>query len=314
MDSINEIYQKANPDNLPNVIGLTYKDFNSPNIQANIVTQLFNPDIAFCKNLLAPKFIYDVFPNCINIFLVSGIWGFSQIECGANEITDFKPIRRQQEEIAINVANIIICNSNLTIDYFQKIYPDILQNKLQLKPLDTTKYNVHHIQTIPNEKKTIDIIIIASNVNRPVKNIKFFKDIITFDKKFKHKKITIIGENSDSLFQDLTENYNLDIIPLIKQNEVESYLVKSKIIIIPSLFDSNSNVFREAVFSNVIPFISNNVAHPQKFPKFLVLDSYDIVEWCFKILYTLDNYLEIASRYNLPATFNNNDDLLDYVQ
>lgn len=314
IDSCDDIYEKANPDNVEDVIGLNYRDFNLPDIQSKIVEK-FNcyPDIAFCKNCMAPKLIKTVFPNCINIFLVSGIWGFSQLECGANEITDFAPMRKSPEEKSIEMSNLIICNSNLTIQYFKKIYGDIIQNKLLESPVDTTKYNVMHKGKHSKEKRVIDIIAIASNVNRPVKNVKFVKDILTFDKKFKKKKIVIIGENTEELFGDLKETFNIEIISLIKQQEVENYLRKSKIIIIPSLFDSNSNVFREATFNGVIPFISCNVAHPTKYPKFLVLENYDSVEWAYRISHVLDNYHETTQRYSLPKYFSNDDDLLQYV-
>jgi len=314
IDSCDDIVDKANPDNLENVIGVNYKDFSLYDIKIKLIEKLGGaPDIAFCKNCVAPKLIKNVFPDTINIFLVSGIFGFSQIECGANEIINFEEYKRNQEEKSIEGANLVICNSELTINYFKKIYGDILKNKLLEKPVDTTKYNVMHKIKSSKEKRVIDIIAIASNVNRQVKNVKFVKDILTFDKRFKKKKIVIIGENTSDLFGEMKETHNIEIISLIKQNEVENYLRKSKIIIIPSLFDSNSNVFREAVFNGVIPFISCNVAHPNKYPNFLILNDYDAVEWSYKIMYVLDNYHETTQKYSLPNLFNNNDDLLDFV-
>ncbi len=314
IDSCEDIYDKANPDDVKDVIGLNYRDFTLFDIKSKIIEK-FNciPDIAFCKNCMAPKLIKSIFSNCINIFLVSGLMGFTQIECGANEITNFVDVRRSQEEKSIEMSNLIICNSDLTIEYFRKIYNDIIQDKLLNNPIDTTKYNVMHGVKSIKEKRTIDIIAVASNVNRSVKNVKFVKDIITFDKRFRKKKIVIIGENTQELFGDLEENYNIEIISLIKQQEVESYLRKSKIIIIPSLFDSNSNVFREAVFAGVIPFISCNVAHPKKYPNFLKLETYDAVEWAYKIMYVLDNHHETTQKYNLQNLFSNNDDLMDFV-
>lgn len=314
IDSCEDIADKANPDNLKDVIGLQYKDFNSPDILWRMI-EVFGdtPDIAFCKNCMAPKLIKTVFPNCVNVFLVSGIWGFSQLECGANEITDFTPIRRTPEEKSIEMSNLIICNSDLTIDYFKKIYGDIIGTKLLQNPVDTTKYNVFHKTKHHKEKRVIDFIAIASNVNRPVKNLKFIKDVLTFNKKFQKRRIVIIGENTEELFGDLRQTHNIEIISLIKQHEVEAYLRKSRVIVIPSLFDSNSNVFREAVFNGVIPFISCNVAHPKKYPNFLTFDSYDIVEWAYRISFVLENYHEVSQKYSLQKYFSNDDDLLNYV-
>ena len=66
----------------------------------------------------------------------------------------------------------------------------------------------------------------------------------------------VIGNNSAEMFSGFSE---IEILPLQKQEEVDAYLEKSKVILIPSLFDSNSNTFREAVMLNVIPIISINV-------------------------------------------------------
>lgn len=313
IDNCDDIDKKADPDKIENVYGINYREFSYTDIQGYIF-RLFGkmPDIAFCKNCMAPKLIKNTFPTCINIFLVSGIWGFSQIEFGVNELTDFTDIRRIPEEKSIELTNLIICNSNLTISYFKKIYHDIIHNKLHEKQIDTTKYNVMNTYNINYDIKNIDIISIASNVKRPVKNISFLSKILSFDKNLKKYKTVIIGENSEELFDDIKYN-NLSLLPLLKQNQVENYLNKSKIIIIPSFFDSNSNVFREAVFNGVIPLISCNVAHPPNFPRFLIFDNYDEIEWAYKINYILDNYKEIVKKYNLIDLFKNNDDLIDFI-
>lgn len=313
IDTSEDIAQKANPDNLENIYGAMYGDFHHPDITFNLLKTFGGyPDIAFCKNCMAPKIIKNIFPNCINIFLVSGIWGFAQLECGASEITDFIPIRKTPEEASIKLSNLVICNSNLTIDYFKKIYEYCLEDKLLNKPIDTTKYNVGELilkekHEYDEQNRTIDIIAIASNANRPVKNIKFIKEILEKT----NRKITVIGENTEELFND--KKSNLTIVPLLTQSEVIEYLKKSKIILIPSLFDSNSNVFREAVYNGVYPFISHNVAHPKKFPKFFICDNYNTEDWIFRIEYLLENYKQIYDKYNLIKYFTNDDDLLSFV-
>ena len=232
--------------------------------------------------------------------------GFRSLENGANTIKNFKKFKKKQEIDSINNSELILCNSDLTINYFNKIYDGI--NKLYSKPVDTTKYNVSSIQPYKSIDRSIDITIIVSNVERPVKNAKFFQKILDTNILSKYN-IKVIGNNADELFK----KYNVDISPLITQQEVIDILKDTKIIIIPSLFDSNSNTFREAVFCGVLPFISINVACPLKFPKYFIVDNYNSEEWANRINHTLINFKEIYEKYSLIKYFKNNDNLLNFI-
>ena len=297
-----------NPDNLENICGVSYKNYNDQKIFYYLYKEYGScPDIAFCKNCMAPKIIKKIFPNCVIIFLVSGIMGFSEIECGANEIRDYHLIQKKQEKEAILASEIVLCNSQLTLDYYQKIYKGVIEkrNNLAMEPLDTTKYNTIHFKNVePKTPKQIDIIIVASNVNRKVKNIGFIQELLAYSEKLRKYKITVIGNNSVGMFSGFE---GVEILPLQKQEEVDSYLEKSKVILIPSLFDSNSNTFREAVMLGVIPIISVNVAHPRDYPGYFVVTNYNHEEWEKKIIYTLDNFNKLSKNYDLKKCFVNND-------
>ena len=303
-----------NPDNLENICGVSYANYNDQKIYYYLYKEYGgSPDIAFCKNCMAPKIIKKIFPNCVIIFLVSGIMGFSEIECGANEIKDYSLIQKKQEKEAILSSEIVLCNSQLTLDYYQKIYKDIIKkrNNLAMEPLDTTKYNTIHFKNIEHKaSKQIDIIIVASNVNRKVKNIKFIMELLAYSEKLRKYKITVIGNNSVEMFSGFE---GIEILPLQKQEEVDSYLEKSKVILIPSLFDSNSNTFREAVMLDVIPIISVNVAHPMDYPGYFIVTNYNHEEWEKKIIYTLDNFNKLSKNYDLKKCFENNDQIEAYL-
>ena len=299
-----------NPDNLENICGISYSNYNESNIFYYLYKEYGScPDIAFCKNCMAPKIIKKIFPNCVIIFLVSGIMGFSEIECGANEIKDYSLIQKRQEKDAILASEVVLCNSQLTLDYYKKIYKDTIEkkNNLAKEPLDTTKYNTIHFKNDkPKAPKQIDIILVASNVDRKVKNISFIQELLAFSEKLRKYKITVIGHNSAKMFSGFE---GVEILPLQKQEEVDSYLEKSKVILIPSLFDSNSNTFREAVMLGVIPIISANVAHPKEFPGYFVVDNYKYEEWEKKIIYTLSNFNKLKKNYDLKKCFENNDQI-----
>ena len=143
-------------------------------------------------------------------------------------------------------------------------------------------------------------------MNRNVKNIGFIKELLAFSGKLRKYKIMVIGNNSAEMFSEFQE---IEILPLQKQKEVDSYLEKSKLILIPSLFDSNSNTFREAVMLDVIPIISVNVAHPQDYPGYFIVNNYKYEEWEKKIIYTLDNFKKFRKNYDLKKCFVNNDQI-----
>ena len=303
-----------NPDNLDNIYGISYTNCNDPKIYYYLYKEYgSSPDIAFCKNCMAPKIIKKIFPNVAIIFLVSGIMGFSEIECGANEIEDYSLIQKRQEKDAILSSEIVLCNSQLTLDYYQKIYKSVIEkrNNLDMAPFDTTKYNTIHFNN-DNRKinKTIDIIIVASNVNRKVKNIGFVMELLAFSGKLREYKIMVIGNNSEEMFSGFE---GLEILPLQKQEEVDTYLEKSKVILIPSLFDSNSNTFREAVMLDVIPIISVNVAHPRDYPGYFIVTNYKYEEWENKIIYALDNFNKLSKNYDLKKYFVNNDQIETFL-
>jgi hypothetical protein len=313
---INDIIDNniINPDNLDNISGISYKNANDKNIYYEFYKKYgLSPDIAFCKNCMAPKIIKKIFPNAAIIFLVSGIMAFSEIECGSNEIDNYSSLQKKQEKEAILASEIVLCNSQLTLDYYQKIYKNIFEKKKNLakEPFDTTKYNtIHFNNNNKNIEKNIDIIVVASNVNRKVKNIKFIQELLAFSLKIRNYKIQIIGNNSLKMFSGFE---NIEILPLQKQEEVDDYLRKSKVILIPSLFDSNSNTFREAVMLDVIPIISINVAHPSSYPEYFVVNNYKYEDWEKKIIYVLNNFNKLRKNYNLKKCFENNDQIESFL-
>jgi hypothetical protein len=301
-----------NPDNLENICGISYTNCNNFKNYYYLYKEYGSlPDIAFCKNCMAPKIVKKIFPNAAIIFLVSGIMGFSEMECGANEIKNYSSIQKKQEKDAILASEIVLCNSQLTLDYYRKIYKNIFEkkNNLSMVPFDSTKYNTIHFNYQINDKP-IDIIVVASNVNRKVKNIGFVKELLDFSKKLLNYKIVIIGDNSDKMFSGFSE---IQILPLQKQEEVDTYLGKSKVILIPSLFDSNSNTFREAVMLDVIPIISVNVAHPKDYPEYFVVKNYKYEDWATKIIYTLNNFNNLSKNYNFKKFFDNNDQIETFL-
>ena len=169
---------------------------------------------------------------------------------------------------------------------FIKIYPQFV-NKIVNEIVDTT----FAIQKHELQNKSYDIIVSCSILTRKDKNNLFLIDVLTDKRLDKYTKIIIGSDNN--LFNSISNSLILDIQP--HYNSID-YLNKSKILLFPSLFDSNSNTIREATFHNCMPIITRNVGFNELFPSYLICDTFEIEEWVNKIIYTLENYDKIVSK------------------
>ena len=129
----------------------------------------------------------------------------------------------------------------------------------------------------------------------------FLLDVIKNKKFDKYKKV-IVGENND-LFKDVK---NVTLLPLqIHKNAIE-YMSKSKILLHPALYESNSNTIREAYYHKCLPMITRNVGYNELFPDYLICSNFTVNEWVNKIKYVLDNYNNVK---DTVIDFNTNLDI-----
>ena len=161
-----------------------------------------------------------------------------------------------------------------------KIYPEYV-SKLK-SPLDTTFCIKRLDQTF---EKEYDIILICSNFKRESKNNLFLLDVLK-NRAFDNYKKVIIGESSD-LFESVK---NVTILPLQIQAKCLEYMIKSKLLLHPALYESNSNTIREAYYHKCLPMITRNVGYNELFPDYLICSDFTVDEWVNKVKYVLDNY------------------------
>lgn len=245
------------------------------------------PNICLAKNYVAPIFCKKIF-DCYTIYLVSGINHMSTFyknNCTMDILRhDFEIKETISDEILCNnISDLIILNSHLSLKLFQKIYSNY-GNKIYSEIVDTSELLKKNKINI-NINKVYDIIICCSNLKRNVKNNLFLIPILqnkTFDK---YKKC-IIGKNSH-LFKNIK---NVELFDILPQNKCIEMFSKSKILLVPSLFDANPNVVKEAYYNNCLPLITKNIGYSELFPDFLVCNSYLQEEWVYKINNILDNY------------------------
>jgi len=289
------------PENIGGVY--LYKCKYNKNTVLNDVMNYLNahPTICLAKNYMAPQYCKQIF-NCYTVYLVSGINHFRLFYPlkSATEILDENFIINNKFEAEITTNKLvdkIILNSELTKQIFVKIYPQF-QHKIANRIVDTTFAMQKHPLTI----KSFDIIVACSILTRKDKNNLFLINVLNDERLNKYTKIIIGSDNK--LFTSIPNSTVLDIQS--HYNSID-FLNRSKILLFPSLFDSNSNTVREAALHNCMPIITRNIGFNELFPSYLVCDTFTEEEWVNKIIHVIENYDEIVSNNNIFANNNSID-------
>ena len=305
----NKEIKNYNPSNLKNVYLFVFKK-KLPNIEniRNIILDNFGyPEIILSKNTTAPIYSKTLFPFSYLVYLVSGINHIPMFfpDKTALEFLEYKgdiPIIKN-EIFTINLSDKIICNSNLTIKIFKKIYKN---SCLFDKPINTTNTNNLEIPKKKYERK-YDIIISSSRIDRIDKNILFLDKFINN----MNLKICVIGDN-----YDIIKHWkNTDFYGLIPNNKCIELMLQSKILLFPSIFDSNSNTVMEAIKSGCIVLSTINIGNRDFMDDEFILKDFNPNTWSSKIKYILKNYDEIVD----SNTFNKNNfsyenSILDFIE
>lgn len=284
-----------------------------------IKNKMSNPDFIICVGLHTSSYMRELYSNAKIFLITSGLTLFNtvQLNIGISEAIKIKSFfddarsttKGKQELEDINSCNLIIPNSPDMIKYYNIIYSDF-KDKIYHKYLDTSglvSIFDNHDNTIINNEKNIDILVISSNLTRPEKNNKFLIPILKNSKFDKYKKC-VIGDDYD-MFKDIP---NSICTGLINHNDVYDYYEKSKLLLIPSFYESAGNVVREGLPYKCITLLSCNVGFHEKFPEFCVCKSLSSNEWSQKIEYILENYNDLINEYNI--NFDNDFTLNDLLQ
>lgn len=267
------------------------------------------PDMIFGWNYGAPILIKNVFPNTKLIYVITGV---PTISLGNNieddisvrkvlELKDKKMINYDQyiiEKKCIEFSNICLPYTKLIEIYFGFLYSKY--NEKLYPFLNTAVGNIiDHTEKII-ENKSYDLIAVASNWFRKVKNLPFLIDVF---KKYPNLKKIIIGleinSNNDTyenkrFYEDIKLIPNLTILPKIEYSELQKYIAKSKLLLIPSISESGPNVLLEALYQNCQVISSKNIGFFNIINEKLLCNScYDLDEWTNKINYIFKNYKKI---------------------
>lgn len=295
----------VDPDNIGNVIRLSYRDFDNKNVEKidelkKFVRDVFvnDPTLILAKNYRAPYYSKLLYPDAKNIYLVSGI---------AHMTTFFTKISAQKflsskhtvpvyspEIDSMEACDLAVLNSPLAQKIFIKIYPKY-SDKIYPYPVDTTKEIASQIISKNiNCDKEYDFIIVASVLTRACKNLFFLVKILK-NRIFSEYSKIIVGDNNE-MFQNIP---NATLTGRLSHEETLYYIGKSRVLLFPSLIDANPNTVREACYLQCLPLISNNIGYYENFPQISICSTYNYLEWTSKMLNLANNYHNIINNYSI---------------
>jgi hypothetical protein len=288
----NRLDVNYDPEKIGGIFLYLSKGYKEDKVRRDVKSYLKSePNYCLAKNYRAPYLCKELF-NCYTVYLVSGINHFNLFypTTSAIKLLEDSFIIGKNDKIGEEIKTCTLCesiivNSRLTYEIFMKIYPEYV-SKLK-SPLDTTFCIKRLDQTF---EKEYDIILICSNFKRESKNNLFLLDVLK-NRAFDNYKKVIIGESSD-LFESVK---NVTILPLQIQAKCLEYMIKSKLLLHPALYESNSNTIREAYYHKCLPMITRNVGYNELFPDYLICSDFTGNEWVNKVNYVLDNYNDVKN-------------------
>lgn len=289
----------------------------------------FTPDLILAYNYSAPIFCKEIFPHTPLTYLSVGS---PEITLGpespiSNKISavefikkynkNFKELKAYHEiKKCCNISDNVIIQSKIMMDILLKIHPEMGKSK-KLHLFDT------HLECFMTKNKTynksakdkdIDLIFVASNLQRTVKNTNFCLKI--FKKFSKLNKVIIggYGENSnefkDNKHPDFIGIPNTEVLPLCDNKKVNQYLSRSKVLLLPSYYESFSIVAIEAINNGCRVLTSYNTGISMLLKEHNICsDVYYIHEWINKIRYLLDKFDKIKK-----ITIENHSNLFNYCK
>lgn len=310
------------PEKIGNIYHMKYKLFNSTD---KIILRKYryffdsiignSPSIILCKNYFTPYCSKLLYPDVRNVYLVSGIVSiidhYHYIPVQKLIESNIPLVQTKNDIIAIMNSDLVVANSPLTHKLLYLCYSDF-KNKFYPNPIDTSKYIEHLIDVGKGYEwefiKKYDFIIVSTILTRQEKNNLFLVDIIKDSRINNYVKI-IVGEDNDR-FADIPNTIKHG---LLSHRELMNLMKQTKILLYPSLYDSNPNTVREAIYNKCMVLISNNVGYHEKFPEYSVCKTYDLQEWISKSLYLIEKYDELIKEYTIDFDSEDIDILIDKV-
>ena len=259
-----------------------------------------DPDVILCKNYVAPLNASLLYPNTTNIYLISGSKSLTLSKMSYKDLQTMSPsnmdkLRHNDEMEACQKSTYIIPNSLISSEVFSYVYPEYKDKILGV--IDTSLFS---ITEQVNVNKQYDIAFVSSSFKRSIKGPELGLDIFSHPDLAKYNKIVIGDENE--IFSDVS---NITKIPLVPNTQVKDLLSRSRLLIVPSIFEASPNICTEAYSGNCKIISTLNVGNTEYHNSYYRVNNRENVsEWVEKICLILNNS-ENPSQYDYMMYYDN---------
>jgi hypothetical protein len=205
--------------------------------------------------------IYSVFNSVITkyftqsnikkkIYLCSGLKTINKlVQNNVNIYKKTDSIKIEEKDfIPINETDVTVVNSNLTYKFLKNMHHN---NKIKIINTSIIFKNINL-----NTEFKYDIIFSSSSYRRIVKNPDLAIRLFSYSR-MHHLKKVIIGSNFPNYIKNIPNMIYID--KNIDNNAFIQLLRNTKILFLPSFYDSMPNILYEAICNGVTPVISNKV-------------------------------------------------------
>jgi glycosyltransferase involved in cell wall biosynthesis len=257
------------------------------------------PKLIMGFDFLAPKLLFNLFNYSTLAYIVTSSYHCNILSGEAISFVKYlkdtdtyqidETVEISSEKDSIKDADYIITNSELAKLALKKFHSE-LESFITEEPINTTLLSInrqlltHDINTNESfSQRTYDILYVVTDTLKQIKNPKFANDLFRSSHLRKVKKV-VIGNN----ITYFSNTNNLKQLPVVSQSELFEYMSESKIIIIPSFYDSSPPLMYEAILNGCIPIISRNVGNSDILDRQIVCDDvYNKESWLTHINHVL---------------------------
>jgi glycosyltransferase involved in cell wall biosynthesis len=284
-----------NPDNLINVYQhkLAGGADKTPTISYESIRKFDQPDKIFAFNYLAPIISKFIFPGAEVYYMVTGCGYINNNNLISVDELLSSPFPLElkifDEKTAIRVSDKIIPNTPLMANILEHCYLTKISDPIDL-------HEIFRLESLPDQNRIYDMVFIASDLGRKVKNTELLKNIYHSPRLVSFNKL-VIGKNSQSLIGS-DFNINLKCLEFMDQNSILNILKQTKIVIVCSLIESYSIVAVEASQMGCIVLASQNAACSSMMNQFFVINDYLLDNWISRIELILSNYSYYQTIYS----------------
>jgi hypothetical protein len=254
------------------------------------------PQLIMARNYITPFILKKCFPTTTTIYFVSGSKSCSKsIATNPRFLSEIDMSDLEEDKMekqAMDTVDLITVNSMVTRRVFEHQFPNI---STKLLPDIHTSYIsgiFTHLSNADTTMKEFDLVICISRFDRVIKNGQLAFDVCRHPKLSKLTKLLI----GDLIPSDLANDTSITIVPQIPNEELlTQWLPKCKVLMMPSFYDSSSNILHEAMGLGLSTVGSGNIGSHDKLTH-CVQNTNNLDEWVDAVTMSVDGFGSSGSR------------------